>query len=48
MCCNRIVEQKQKMLCINDNELLEGFELIKERVKAAFESILPKKSTYER
>ncbi len=48
LCFNRIVEQKQKMLCINDNELLEGFELIKAHVKDAFETILPYKSSYER
>lgn len=47
-CCCRIREQKLKMLCVNDNERVKQFEEMKKCLKAAFESILPEKSSYER
>lgn len=40
--------QKYKMLCINDSVTGDGFEDIKEQLKAAFETILPEKSAYEK
>lgn len=46
-CCHYICEQKGKTLCANDNELLENFEMAKERVQDSFSQILPKHSMYE-
>ena len=46
-CCRWIHEQKYKMLCVNDNEMVEQFEIMKKQVQDAFAVILPEKSTYE-
>jgi hypothetical protein len=47
-CCYRIREQKLKMLCVNDNERVKQLEEMKKCLQAAFKSILPEKSFYER
>ena len=46
-CCRWIHEQKYKMLCVNDNEMVEQFEIMKKQVQDTFAVILPEKSTYE-
>src|SRR5699024_6717969 len=47
---NYIQNQKKPLICINDhNDITEKeFLTMKEEIKAAFESILPDKSTYEK
>jgi hypothetical protein len=46
---NYIVEQKGKMICMNDTELSDNdFEIIKEKIKEAFFKILPEKSSFEK
>ena len=47
-CCRWIREQKWKILCINDNEKAEQFEVMKTQVRDAFETVLPERSSYER
>ena len=47
LCHKSIVEQKQKMLCLNDNELLTDFEGLKQCAQDAFSKILPERSGYE-
>lgn len=45
-----IIKQKQKVICINDNDI-DGkinFEMVKEKINSAFEKILPQKSKFER
>ncbi|POY34784.1 hypothetical protein C3K47_18260 [Solitalea longa] len=42
-----IREQSYKLVCINDNEHITNFEETMESVNSAFESILPKKSSFE-
>lgn len=44
-----ISKQRGKMVCLNDVDMSESeFEVKKEAVKAAFEAILPKKSSFEK
>lgn len=43
-----IRKQSKKMICINDGEIGESFERVREDVKAAFETILPEVSLFER
>jgi hypothetical protein len=35
------------MICLNDSPLLQDFEEVRRRLHAAFETILPEKSSYE-
>lgn len=41
-------EQTYAMICINDNGGLAGLEAAKDKLKAAFEHILPEKSSFEK
>lgn len=46
--CKYIRKQKGEMICINDHNMTdEEFESTKEKVKSAFNEILPKKSKFE-
>lgn len=45
--CHTIKKQKKKIIVVNDNEICEDFELYKNKIIESFNSILPKKSTYE-
>jgi hypothetical protein len=40
--------KKYKMICANDNEKEFNFEKAKLEINAAFQKILPKKSSFER
>lgn len=44
---NCIQQQKRKMICINDSERISNFESARHKINAAFESILPKKCSFE-
>ena len=44
---NKIKNQLMPMICINDNENVD-FEPMKERIKQAFDKILPEKSSFEK
>ncbi len=43
-----IINQKYKMICLNDNEANYNFEIEKEKTIEAFEKILPEKSKFEK
>lgn len=43
-----IGEQKQQMICINEDCTAEEFELVKTRINAAFRRLLPDKSSFEK
>ncbi len=43
-----IRDQKYSMVCLNDSPLLEDFEGVRDKLIAAFEAILPEKSSYEK
>lgn len=43
-----IVKQKYKMICLNDNSEINDFEKTKKEIIAAFEKILPDKSSFEK
>ena len=43
-----IEKQKYKMICLNDTEQVEDFEIKKQILKEIFERKLPQKSTYEK
>ena len=43
-----IPSKKRKMLCINDTSKTENFEDKKEKVKVAFEKLLPEVSSFEK
>ena len=45
---NAIKQNKYKRICINDNCSQEVFESVKDNIIAAFESILPEKSGFEK
>lgn len=46
---NYIKQKKYKMICINDADMSdEDFEIRKEAIKQAFQSILPEKSSFEK
>lgn len=42
-----IERQKKKIVCLNDGEV-SSFETAKERINAAFQKILPEKSSFEK
>ena len=42
-----IERQKKKIVCLNDGEV-SSFEAAKERINAAFQKILPEKSSFEK
>lgn len=43
-----IREQSYSLVCLNDNVHIRNYETVMENLKAAFESILPEKSSFER
>ncbi len=43
-----VEQQRYRMLCINDSERISDFDAASSRLCAAFERILPQKSSYER
>ena len=45
--CSAIVNKRYSMICVNDTPKTTGFEEKKQRVKEAFESILPERSGFE-
>lgn len=46
--CETIQQQKCKQICINDTVEVDNFEEIQKQLQAAFESILPQKSSFEK
>ncbi len=46
--CNAVSDGKHGVVCINDNVRTENFEDKAERLKEAFQVLLPAKSTFER
>lgn len=46
-CCEAIRNQKYKMICVNESNVLH-FEETKKQINEAFEQILPEKSSFER
>ena len=42
-----MLKQKGKVICLNDSEDEENFEKHKQKVLAAFEKLLPEKSSFE-
>ena len=45
--CSDIKKQKYHMVCCNDSPDITNYNVVKEKVKQAFESILPDESAYE-
>lgn len=45
---DEIINQKHKLLCINDNQDISDFEKIKNSINEAFAKILPEKSSFEK
>ncbi len=45
--CKTIKEQKHKMICLNDSREIVHFDICRDRIKEAFEHILPEKSSFE-
>lgn len=46
--CDIIRQQSHDMLCINDPDYPSDFETTSEKIRQAFEAILPEKSTFEK
>lgn len=46
--CNIIKNQKYSQICINDNDEIVNFEIIREKIDSAFNTILPDKSGFEK
>ena len=46
--CDTITGQKYKMICINDSSEIRDFESCRDRVREAFDRILPEKSSFEK
>lgn len=44
---NVITSQKKSMICLNDSDPNMDFDTLKERIKNAFDKILPEKSSFE-
>lgn len=47
-CCEAVRTGRYRLLCLNDSEEVANFEYSKNRLKSAFEELLPEKSNYER
>lgn len=45
--CAELLSGKHKMMCLNDSKAVVDFELCKEKINAAFETLLPVKSVFE-
>lgn len=43
-----IEEQKHKIICLNDDDVINDFESVKESIKLSLNTILPKKSEFEK
>lgn len=43
-----IKSKRMKMICVNDSEKVENFDLLRERLVEAFDSVLPEKSSFEK
>ncbi len=43
-----IKKQKYKLICLNDSAVIENFEMTKEEINRALESVFPTKSMYEK
>ncbi len=46
--CNAIKNQSNDMICVNDGADEDDFQLLSEKIKSAFETILPEKSSFEK
>ena len=46
--CNAIKTQSNDMICVNDGADENSFQQLSEKLKAAFETILPEKSSFEK
>lgn len=46
--CNTIKTQSNDMICVNDGADENSFQQLSEKLKAAFETILPEKSSFEK
>ncbi len=46
--CRNIEGRKYKMICINDSQEVRNFESCRDRVREAFDRILPEKSSFEK
>ena len=46
--CSIIRNRQTKMICINDSKDIQDFEKCRDEVKAAFQAILPKPSSFEK
>jgi len=44
---NSIHKQSYKIICINDEDLLEDYDIIKKDLLSAFDKLLPDKCSYE-
>lgn len=44
---NAIRKQKYKMICLNDGDVTENFEILKNKLVESFHTILPQKSSFE-
>ena len=45
--CSEIINQRWRMVCLNDSERIADFNRMKSQLNGAFERILPGKSSYE-
>ena len=46
--CRDITCRNYKMICINDSRNVQDFESLRDRIREAFDRILPEKSTFEK
>ena len=46
--CSSIKNQSNDMICVNDNADDNSFQCLSEKLKSAFETILPEKSSFEK
>ena len=46
--CHAITTQSHDMLCMNDGQYPVDFDALRQRLAAAFETILPEKSSFEK
>ncbi|NLC26106.1 MAG: hypothetical protein GX777_05750 [Fastidiosipila sp.] len=45
--CKRLLEQKQKLICINDSFKDEDLQSIKDQMNDSLKTIFPDKSSFE-
>lgn len=46
--CRGIESRRHRMICINDSTEISDFEAVRDRLNAAFDKLLPQKSSYEK